>query len=127
MLLDVQSPSSYSQHQLATVGSEELHAVGMQMSKDVLGKPSQSGIGTVCDKLTYEVLPSSKQGDRAMVVKYRESEPVPAGHKPRIWKTMHVYVPRTSGDEVQLTLSYRETDEQFWAPVMERVVASLRY
>lgn len=126
-LLDIQTPSSYRQLQLGTAGKQELRDVGAKMTKDYRGKPSQSGIGIVCDEISYEVAPATKPGDRMMVVKYRESEQVPLGRPQRIWKSMHVYVPRSSGDEVQLTLSYRESDEQFWAPVMERIVASLHY
>lgn len=121
----VQMPPTHSQKSLASTSPSTLRATSDQLSRELKGKRSQSGIGTLLSDLTYEIRPAPGTNDRVLVTTYREEELSKRGSS-LIWKTTHLHIPRGS-DEVQVTLSYREADEMFWRPVMERATASLRY
>jgi hypothetical protein len=123
--VSIQRPPLYTQRSLEKVSESELRSASEQMHQEFKGKRSQSDIGTVVSGPIYEVRELPGKPGKVLTVRYREEELSPKGRS-LIWKTTHLHIPRNS-DEIQVTLSYRESDEVFWQPVMAYAIASLRY
>lgn len=123
--VEVRRPPIWTQRQLALATESTLRATSEQMQRELRGNKSQSGIGVVVAGPIYQIRVMQGAGDRAIVSDYREIEKLPKSGS-IIWKTTHIHLPRAS-DEIEVTLSYHEKDEDLWRPVLEYVAHSLRY